>query len=258
MASHQWDSIDKVHIDCTEYYCAFLDILGYKEKAALFFAGSYNLPGRINRAMEGVSLTDHIARPLMDITRLSVDVFSDSIIITNPADKFGCATLMIYIMSFISQLSLEGLHIRGGLSMGRHYSQASVINSRILISEALQRAYILESQKALYPRVLIDPIVIETLSKQELSRVALDGDDYMLHYAHGLINREGLNLDDMYREMIEILETMNRLNDPKSEAKLQWLLDYYVWTIHTIPDVDTSRFEIFKGKSTRTFRLLQD
>lgn len=37
MATEEWDLIDKMQYDFEDYYCAFLDILGYKEKMNLFF-----------------------------------------------------------------------------------------------------------------------------------------------------------------------------------------------------------------------------
>ena len=56
MATEEWDSIDKVQYNFEDYYCAFLDILGYKEKMNLFFQNKFNLYGRVQRAMHGAGV----------------------------------------------------------------------------------------------------------------------------------------------------------------------------------------------------------
>ena len=79
MASKEWIEIDLQKHQFEDYYCAFLDILGYKDKLNLFFQGKFNLYGRVQRAMNNAGVEMSPAdSPDGIITR----IFSDSIILT--------------------------------------------------------------------------------------------------------------------------------------------------------------------------------
>ena len=56
MASKEWNEIDLQKHQFEDYYCAFLDILGYKDKLKLFFQGKFNLYGRVQRAMNNAGV----------------------------------------------------------------------------------------------------------------------------------------------------------------------------------------------------------
>src|ERR1035438_6296898 len=78
MAIPDWNNIDKFGETLPEYNCAFLDILGYKQKVAAFFDQRYNLYGRINRAFTTAAAAQLLTSCLMDCSGFKVEVFSRS------------------------------------------------------------------------------------------------------------------------------------------------------------------------------------
>lgn len=128
----------------TDYaYVAYLDILGYKELLdADVHAGTQTFKDRMTRAF----------RTFEDIntSRYHYKAISDSIFITctdrAAAKEFLCVVRDIYI-SFLT----EGLMIRGGVSFGQHFE-----NPSITYSPVLTKAYLLESEIAEFPRIMVD------------------------------------------------------------------------------------------------------
>jgi len=257
MAIDSWNAIDAAQRKFPVFCCAFLDMLGYKEKSARFFANEYNLPGRIQRATTTISTAMTITTALVDTTGISVEIFSDSIVILKPVGGGGIASVFFFAQVFVANLGLEGLFVRGGISIGKHSDEMTETGFRVLTSEALQKAYLLESKMARTPRILIDPELITGLQPDERRMVAKDGDEPMLHYANFVVNRRGDNLDDVYAEMCEIQNTKDHTDDPDIRVKLQWLLDYYHWTIGLIGGTVSERFNRFVSAARPAFGLLE-
>ena len=254
MASKSWNAIDQTKLVFPLYYCAFLDMLGYKDKSALYFKNEFNIPGRIERAMESISLSIRLSELLVDTTEISIETFSDSIVIFQPAKPDGAANILLFSSIFVSNLGFEGLFVRGGIAMGKHHDYRTKTGFRVLTSEALQKAYYLESICAQMPRVIIDSEMIPFLSAQEKSMIIMDGTMPMLHYANHVINREGQNLNNVYAEMSDIKQAMDTTKDMGVRDKCQWLLDYYYWTISKIMNADVSRFLLFTSVAKTRFR----
>lgn len=129
-------------------YVAYLDILGYKELLdADLMAGTQTFKDRMTRAF----------RTFEDIntSRHHYKAISDSIFISctdrSAASEFLCVVRDIYI-AFLS----EGLMIRGGVSYGQHFE-----NTSITYSPVLTKAYLLESEVAEFPRVMVDSNVYD-------------------------------------------------------------------------------------------------
>jgi hypothetical protein len=253
MATDDWNKIDTYKRDFPLYYCAFLDILGYKNKSESFFRNEFNLPSRIERAIKTASLANKTTSLLVDVSGLTIESFSDSIIIMKPASG-GIASLLQFSAHFVSNLSFEGLLVRGGISIGKHFDEVNDLGFRVLASEALQRAYLLESKKAITPRVLIDPCVIERMTRQEKDMLIKDGTDYMLHFSNYAINREGSNLDTVFSEMVDIKKLLDDATESGVRDKYQWVLDYYYWTITQIDGVDSARFLPFTSAGGSKFK----
>ncbi|MCL2369815.1 MAG: hypothetical protein FWC80_01100 [Firmicutes bacterium] len=88
-------------------------------------------------------------------------IFSDSIIITH---HLRCANLHNFL-SYVSKLQFElfscGVLIRGGISLGLAINIPSFVFGKGVIN-----AYLLESKKAVFPRVLIDEAVLNFFHKE--------------------------------------------------------------------------------------------
>ena len=143
----------------------FIDILGFKQLIAK-------------------STFEEVAKKLKTIRRLSeldeaqdgegfepkIIQFSDSIIRIRPLDskanKESRYGLMFYEMLDLVQMQGElinhGICIRGGVSIGDVY-----FDDQTLFGPGFVRAYELESIYANYPRIVIDPVLIDNLRKDK-------------------------------------------------------------------------------------------
>lgn len=250
MASDNWNSIDKYSIQSNEYYCAFLDILGYKEKSDKFFVGEYNLQGRFKQAIINSIETIKLAKMLncVNLSKLKIEFFSDSIILTHPVNENKTDALhnILHFSSvFIANLTFEELFVRGGIAKGQHSFEENGQFS-FLSSKALEKAYLLESKKAIYPRIVIDKEVLENIDEYNLSKfVAKNKEDFILHYSPQLINSEGDNLNDVLLELEDIYKIYINTNEDKVKEKYLWIIKYYYWTLTNIKNIDLDKFDKF-------------
>jgi len=262
MALDSWNEIDNYTLDSEDYYCAFLDILGYKNKSDDFFEGRFNLHGRYERALS--SSLDLLKTSLqygsIDASRLEVRFFSDSIIITHPKDinKESSLFIILFFCKVLSaHLSFDGLFIRGGISQGPHVERMNKsLNFSFLSSKALEKAYMLESIKAVYPRILIDDEIIPDVSGHNFTMIVKNATSYMVHFSPQLINREGNNQLEVKLEMDEIYDKYKSETNPRVGDKYEWLLGYYYWTLSITPRANMDKFEKFKNKHINEFEMI--
>jgi hypothetical protein len=260
MASDEWNAIDQQHHVFEEHYCAFLDILGYKEHSKQFFTNKINLYGRFKRALEHAHTLNKNSKLFVNNDLLKVRFFSDSIVLSHPVHEqsedavFNILQMCKVLSTF---LSYEGLFLRGAISKGKHFErQDNELNASFLCSEALQEAYELESKHAVYPRILIHEKVIADLSGMTTAFVAKDLDYYFLHFSPQIVNIDGHNLGDVMKELEDIYETYKSCTSLRVQEKYRWLLSYYYWTISLIPGLDIKPFERYNVGDIMNFRLL--
>ncbi|WP_253449994.1 hypothetical protein [Halomonas sp. Y3] len=257
MATPEWNSIDNYTMDEKDYYCAFLDILGYKEKSEMYFGGMYNLHGRFKRALTQSLSIIEISSILINVNDLDVKFFSDSVIISLPKEDSNRDSLfgMLFFCRVLSaHLSYEGLYLRGGLSFGPHMDEIDEeYGFSFLSSIALQKAYILESKKAIYPRILIDPSVVPLLTRDAQTLIAKDHDEYFIHFSPQLINLNGENADIVLLEMEDIYKLRMELKEQKVIDKYTWILDYYYWTLTQSKNIDIEKFSKFETTKFKSF-----
>lgn len=262
MSTNEWNEVDVYDSETSEYYCAFLDILGYKEKADRFFEGKYNLQGRFSRAMGSSLQIFKSTSSLIDIRDLEVRFFSDSIIILLPENKknedniFG---LILFCSLLSAHLSFEDLLVRGGIAKGKHKESTDPIGFSFIASLALQKAYLLESKKATYPRIIIDRDLVNTLiinSHETKMYLVQEGDEYFVHFARQIINDTGNNEEIILKEMSDLQGAMNSQLSESVRSKYSWILDYYHWVLSNTPNIDISKFSSFPSGVDRGFKYL--
>ena len=260
MAGTQWNAIDQQHHSFEEHYCAFLDILGYKEHSEQFFANRLNLYGRFKRALAHAHAVNAQSQTFVKNDLLKVRFFSDSIVLSHPVHEQvedAAYNILQMCKNLSTFLSFEGLFLRGGISKGRHYEQQDQeLNASFLCSEALQEAYDLESKHAVYPRILIHEKVVDDLSGMGRSFVAKDLDYHFLHFSPQLVNLQGDNLGAVKKELEDIYAIYKSCTSLRVQEKYRWLLSYYYWTITFIPEIDLRSFEKYNVGDTINFRLL--
>ncbi|WGO96668.1 hypothetical protein QFX18_11485 [Saccharophagus degradans] len=94
---------------------------------------------------------------------LAITQFSDSFVISCPADNKVSCNLMLKLIYFLSLSLFVDLKLmsRGGLTLGKIFHT----DDRVLFGPAMNEAYKLESVEAKYPRVLVDEAAASHMRK---------------------------------------------------------------------------------------------
>lgn len=208
---------------------AFLDILGGKNMIIKDDDASLNLVH--NSYTESIKKYKELGNQRFQIPQ--INIFSDNISISFPIDKnldnvCECIFSVIFFCSILTlQFTINGLLIRGGITIGYCFSDAIMVWGKALV-----RAYEIESTIAIYPRIVIDPLADEVfhfLSKSKYQKLICKDFDglYFIDIFYSQQNHEVLSLLEGLIHNIE--NSIGKLDDKnlKERQKLQWLQNYY-------------------------------
>ena len=230
MAHTNWNEIDLTKYEFENHICAFLDILGYKEKSKDFFSGKLNLYGRINRALVQAGVEKNREESPDNIF---TQIFSDSIIVQT--EERNLDLLLNYIAVLVTYFSYEELYLRGGISIGKYIDKYEPNNNySFFSSEALIKAYKIETE-ATYPLIEIDSYLIDKISNSNIA-IKFNG-KYILNYARYIVNEYGKNEDDVIAELKDIEAILDKIynsevpDKEKVAEKIKWIINYYLWFI---------------------------
>ena len=145
-----------------KYLVAFIDILGFSKMIDDYYKGKdlSSLPKLQNALKIAKQVSINYTQKYLKQHNLSFTFkqFSDCISISIPIDKktdesiiavFGILASIVKLYYMI--LLTDGILLRGGISIGGHKE-----DSNMIFSEALVKAYKIEKDKAVTPRILID------------------------------------------------------------------------------------------------------
>lgn len=140
-------------------YVAFLDILGFKNMV-LQSENDQQMLNLINMALNytaKIQIENYGQNmPMADLGK-QVSVFSDSIVISYDMIRPGSGFFVLLDLVYIcNDLLGVGMPVRGGVTVG-----SLIHDNNKCFGPAMVNAYYLESQAAVYPRILVDPKVIE-------------------------------------------------------------------------------------------------
>jgi hypothetical protein len=154
---------------------------------------------------------------------------------------------LFYLADQQMNLATQGVLLRGGISIGDIYVSAETRGSkRILFGPALVRSYKLESNYAIYPRIVIDRALIVEAEERGLMPVIGDfirrGEDgvYFLDYffaacINGLLlfpERDDVRAQiNSHRKAIEMMIGGNQTRDERIRQKQVWLTLYHNSTV---------------------------
>ena len=223
-------------------YCAFIDILGFRELVR-------SLANEGSRFEKLRTLLSKIHSPANPATK-SWDIgfraqsISDAVAISTLVSETGLIHLFIAVENLAVDLLKEGYLIRGALVKGKLYQ-----DDKMVFGEALVRAFELEKSVVRFPRVMITQDVmqdIEQISDRKLVYElhilqAADGP----HYLHVLrkiesdvarLQMENINLppekqhslDEFAKLQAVIQQRLNEATDnPRYFEKVQWFARYW-------------------------------
>lgn len=157
-------------IEYSERIIAFVDILGFGTIVATIDKHPERheqIQGAL-RYLKGqkTSYSQGIAKAL----ELEISAFSDSIVLSTRANQpfdviHACGWLQANLLG-------SGILVRGGISSGK-----TVHADDILYGEGMLKAYRLESSAAIYPRIVVDPSVVDLINwKMQEAFLGCDAD----------------------------------------------------------------------------------
>ena len=124
-----------------------------------------------------------------------IKIYTDNMIVGYPIKDDGEEELdeiLDNVSEYQFNLSLEGLFVRGGVSVGDFY-----INEDIVFGPALLDAHNTESKLACYPRIILDDKTVERLQKYinyydvapQHNKILIDNDgQWFLNYLNIILN----------------------------------------------------------------------
>lgn len=232
-------SVDKYDRETSQHIVAYLDILGI---AARMKEGHERQKIAMNKLHNLYTFSMDISKKIAmeGCSDIHFKIFSDNIIIvkklSEQSDKrlLDIKILLNCVANFQCSAVKDsvGWLVRGGISIGELYMDETMV-----WGEALIKAYDLESNPAIYPRVLLDSSVLSyTLSDIELSEYTQQDFDslYFLNYLHiqhfgGRFLKNGFQmmLDELkgryseriYQKLCWHMNYVNRELDKKNEKK---------------------------------------
>lgn len=208
--------------DEKNYLVAYFDVLGTKERAKK----------DIDSTISGLELINHLlTKEVFNSKNVIVKSFSDNFLVAieddNGIKNFETLTKIICIIAYLC-FKNNGTLIRGSITRGK-----MIINDQIVLGEALIRAYKIEEEVAVYPRIVIDKTLINcvnvSLSNRNLKEwIYLDFDmEYCLNFLKIFAGKQ----EEAYRvglkaRLAELLLKMKDETNLKVKAKFNYLINY--------------------------------
>lgn len=214
-------------------YVAFIDILGFKRHVD---SSIHDRP--LFNTLRSILSSDVLKVGNDDI---NIHQFSDSIIFTAKNNNNGLINIIESVISSCSYLLINNILTRGAITKGKLYD-----DSKVVFGPAFIRAYHLETETAVYPRILIDRCIYNDLKlischkkycRQDFdTRIHLDilklrprfeapGFGVLIGYGRRLRISEDEWLHDM-KKFIE-QELAKKKSDGHNQKKYIWMAMYF-------------------------------
>ncbi|MEE0969282.1 MAG: hypothetical protein U0M06_07945 [Clostridia bacterium] len=217
---------------------AFLDIMGFKNT--------------INKTVDDTSFRENLIDCLirlkgMENSRKSlvgvkflegkeVTAFSDSIVISYDLESEGSIfNILLDIIFMQIDLTAMGQILRGGVTIGDVFHGGGVV-----LGPAMNKAYEIESNLAIYPRIMVDPILLEyaynnpsfghsgEYEVKEISRLLLPCENsYYFTNFLGMSNELEYSYGIFMHDVKKIIDEGLKIPSIKIHNKYEWLEKYY-------------------------------
>lgn len=199
----------------------FMDILGFSE---LINQYEYDITSTLLQdiqesfSLAKEQLLENSSFDQEAVKHLKYQTFSDNICISIPyfdnQDDFlaNFNLLSVYTRGFQLLMMSKGIYMRGGISTGSYYA-----DNNIIFSKGLVNAYLLESKKAIYPRVIIDSKLISKILRYDYTKIKYFGLDKTI--VLDWENAAFLNPFGMTQSAIHQLESIISEIDDDSETE---------------------------------------
>lgn len=220
--------------------CVFLDFLGFRDHIDQAVAEPKHVK-RISGAFACVN--EHLKQGIGGLKSRRISQYSDCVTISYRIDE---SSSVYYLLSELQHLQIalagRGFLVRGGVTVGHLVHDADQ-----LFGPAQVRAFELESQEAIYPRILVDELVIEIGRRSPaphhdsddeesyIRKIVAQDFDNRLYIGYttmtSILDVAGADADEYAPYMsrvIKIVEHGLQSKDPRILAKMLWLYGKYL------------------------------
>lgn len=215
---------EDVEINYENKIVAFLDILGFKKAVTTKTAED------IFFALDIVKIQIEFQKEMRERYHYDenfiVQIFSDSIYFSYPSDRGW--DLVRDVAGLMARVAGYGFYYRGGITYGKVFE-----DEKILFGPAIIEAYMLESQVAIYPRVIVSRSAINELKQcgnqidfEKLIKVDKDGCQYI-----DFLTGDGplyLSVEGIQTSLVRNYEEeVQKDSNEKTISKLVWLINNF-------------------------------
>jgi hypothetical protein len=169
-----------------ESIVTFCDILGFSSLV------SSQPPLVIESKLDAVTRHTKLPKDMAELFEAASFHFSDSIVRVLPLDseanRRGIGIVFYELLDLVhAQMELirHGVFLRGGVASG-----PVSFTSEQVFGPAMIRAYELESQIAVYPRIIVDPVLIAAITTNSALRKDTHDAHEEMRYVKGLLRRD--------------------------------------------------------------------
>jgi hypothetical protein len=220
-----------MHNGLTYHFVAFIDILGFSDMVEQDCNGPSTdavfLPKLLEVHKKAFSYASKCAGA-------KVTQFSDSIILALPYAADDFAAVVDHVALLQQSLLQDGILSRGGLSYGKHYS-----DEEFIFSDALIRAYKIERDRAIFPRVVVDEDLLDLLSPLPSNRQPA-----LIREADGacFVDYLGMMCPNEARTAVSNTTENWQKTPVRVREKMRWLRDYAAYTLSSENEFQSERF----------------
>jgi hypothetical protein len=217
---------------------AFVDILGFKTLLQAWASDSH-LPMTVESALRDA--TEYVGGKYGLRSRSPEDwrvrMFSDCACISQPATPLGLMRSLEGVALFQRTMITNGLLVRGGVALGRHYE-----STLTLMSNALLDAYELEQHHSGLPRILLSRKLLEFVEGIEEADIRTDMKELITFEGHDVAfvcyvifeeEDNWLGGEPFYRAQHDLIS--KTLANPELNItvrqKYVWLAEYHNWCL---------------------------
>lgn len=187
---------------------AFVDLLGYKQ---MVIHDSEAASGESQYVEKLYNISKQV-KGLVDQT-IELKFFSDCVVLSTPPAFPSFQAICKACCELQSSFFAQGILVRGGISFGKHFSDADFLFSRGLVD-----AYLLEVEKARTPRIIISPDLMDLFQEHPMN--------FLIKERDGLAFVD--YLDPQKSDQIKTAQTLvdSGIGNPLLAEKLIWLGEY--------------------------------
>jgi len=215
----------KETLETEPHFIAYFDILGYENMIKA--GGEEKIKSLLSIIDESVKGAMVLAYTFNEIgTNIKMKVFSDNFFFCTKDDPY---ILVILISLIQTSLAMNDIFIRGALCYGNIY-----FDDHYVFGKGIIDAHFLESNIALFPRIILDNTIIKAISPEAGFEIIsdyiyedFDGNKY-ISYLNNKNDKEKM-LNDSEMSFDDILSTHKKLIQKNLSSEDKSVLQKYQW-----------------------------